>query len=206
MQKLINFLKKNWYFIFLLLVLIPSFWRMLKPGIYSTQDFHFFRLVEFDKCTQDFQLPCRWSSDAGYGYGEPLFNFYTQLPYAVGELIHLTGIPLINSLKILFIISLLGSGIAMFLLAKKIWGNSWSALISAVIYVYAPYRAVDVWVRGALPEALSFILFPLIILKIEEYFKKKKNTDLIWFGVLLTLLILTHNLSVVLFAPFLFSS
>ena len=83
----------------------------------------------------------------------------------------------------------------MFLLARNFWGDK-GALISALFYIYAPYRAVDVWVRGALPEALAFIFFPLILLSVE----KKKYLS---FSVLIFLLLITHNLSIFMFLPFL---
>lgn len=164
------------------------------PGIHSMQDFHLFRLYEFDKCIKSFQIPCRWAPDAGLGYGEPLFNFYGQFSYAVGEIFHLTGFNFVNSLKILFILSLAGSGVSMFFLAKKLWKSSFAALLSSVLYLYAPYRAVDVYVRGALPEAFAFILFPLIILALEE-------RSFSGFSLLLSALILTHNLSALMFLP-----
>lgn len=187
-----KFFLNNWLLI--LILAIPTFWRMLTPGIFSMQDFHFFRQLEFDKCVKIFQLPCRWAPDAGLGYGEPLFNFYGQLPYAVGEIYHLLGGSIINSVKFLFILSLAGSAVSMFFLARRVWKNNFSALISSIIYLYAPYRAVDVWVRGALPETLSFILFPLILLSVEE-------KSLVWFSFLLSALVLTHNLSFVMFLP-----
>ncbi len=196
MQKVINFTKKNIFILFVVVVSIPTFWRMLPFGIYSMQDFHLFRLFEFDKCVKLFQIPCRWSPDAGLGYGEPLFNFYGQFSYIPGEISHLIGLSFIDSLKTVFIISLLGSMIAMFFLAKKIYNNNYAAFISSVIYIYAPYRAVDVWVRGALPEAFSFVLFPLILLSIEY-----KNS--FWFSLLLATLTICHNLSVVMFLPIL---
>ncbi len=196
MLKQINFKNKILILIFLFALSIPTFYRMFNFGIYSMQDFHFFRLFEFDKCIQNFQIPCRWAPDAGLGYGEPLFNFYGQLGYVIGEVFHLIGFNIINSLKIVFALSLVGSTISMFFLARKIWANNYAALISSIIYVYAPYRAVDIWVRGALPEALSFMLFPLIILSIEE-------RSIVWLSVTLSVLILTHNLSFVMFLPFL---
>lgn len=189
-------MKKKAFFILLLtLLIVPTFLRMVRPGIFSTQDFHFFRLFEFDKCVKAGQIPCRWAPDAGLGYGEPLFNFYAQLPYAFGEIFHLIGFQLVDSLKIVFALSLILSGVSMYFLGRKLWQSDLAGVVSAVFYVYAPYRAVDVWVRGALPEALAFVFFPLIILAIEE---KKK----LWFSLTLALLILTHNLSVVMFLPF----
>ncbi|MEK7188709.1 MAG: hypothetical protein AAB685_02560, partial [Patescibacteria group bacterium] len=169
MRKLFDLFRKSWLIILIVLVSIPTFYRMFSPGIYSMQDFHFFRLFEFDKCVKELQIPCRWSPDAGLGYGEPLFNFYGQVSYSIGEIFHLIGFSLIDSIKILFILSLLGSAIAMYFLAKRIWKNDFAAFVSAVLYLYAPYRAVEVWVRGALPEALSFVLFPLILLCIDKY-------------------------------------
>src|SRR5581483_131743 len=135
---------------------IPTFFAMLKFGIFSMEDFHYFRLLEFDKCIQHLQIPCRWAADSGAGYGEPLFNFYGQFVYAFGEIFHLLSFSKIDSLKITFMSSLLLSAISMFFLARKIWGNNLSAFLSSILYLYAPYRAVDVWVRGALPEAFSF--------------------------------------------------
>lgn len=189
-----KFFLNNWPLILILILAIPTFWRMLTPGIFSMQDFHFFRQLQFDKCVNILQLPCRWAPDAGLGYGEPLFNFYGQLPYAVGEIYHLLGGSIIDSVKFLFILSLLGSAVSMFFLARSVWKNNFSAIVSSMVYLYAPYRAVDVWVRGALPETLSFILFPLILLSVE-------NKSLVWFSFLLSALVLTHNLSLVMFLP-----
>jgi len=196
MRKLTKVLNKNILLIIVLVLTIPTFWRMLTPGIYSMQDFHFFRQLEFDKCVKILQIPCRWAPDAGLGYGEPLFNFYGQIPYVIGEVYHLLGGQIIDSVKFLFILSLLGSSVSMFFLSRSLWKNDFSGLVSSMLYLYAPYRAVDVWVRGALPEALAFVLFPLILLSVE-----KKSLG--WFSFLLALLILTHNLSFIMFLPIL---
>jgi hypothetical protein len=197
-------MRKIWLFVLLIILLsIPTFSQMLRVGIFSMQDFHFFRLVEFDKCIRDLQIPCRWASDSGAGFGEPLFNFYGQLVYTFGELIHGLTFSLIDSLKITFIFSLVASAISIFFLSRKIWKSNWAGILSAVIYLYAPYRAVDVWVRGALPEAFSFVFFPLIILQLENYLESRKKRHLLMFSLFFAFLILNHNLSVILFAPFL---
>ncbi len=183
------------------LITIPSFYRMLRPGIYSMQDFQLFRLFEFDKCVKDFQIPCRWTPDAGLGYGEPVFNFYGQVPFVIGEAFHFLGFNIINSFKLVFISSLAGSALTMFFLAKKLWKNNFAALISSAVYVYAPYRALDVWVRGVPNESLGFVIFPLLFLSLENYIEKERVSSLISFSLLLSLLVLTHNLSVILFLP-----
>ncbi|MFC1625076.1 6-pyruvoyl-tetrahydropterin synthase-related protein [Patescibacteria group bacterium] len=203
MQKLIKFTKKHFFVILLVLLSIPTFFRMLRVGIYSMQDFHYFRLVEYGKCIKDLQLPCRWSADSGLGYGEPLFLFYGQISYFLGQMFRLFGLSNIFTLKLLFILSIVGSGLSMFYLSKKIWKSNFAGLISSIVYMYAPYRAVDVWVRGALPEALSFAIFPLVIYELELWFENKKEEYIIFFSLLIAILICTHNLSFIMFLVFL---
>src|SRR3989344_4373688 len=118
------------YLLILLVLIIPTFSLMLPPGIYTMHDFHVFRQFEFAKCIATLTFPCRWAPDAGKGYGEPLFNFYGQFPYWIGEVIHLVGFSIINSTKILFALSLLLSGISMFFLARKFWGSGGAFLSS----------------------------------------------------------------------------
>ncbi len=207
-------MRKYFFLLFVVVLTIPAFFRMLRPGIYSMQDPHLFRLFEFDRCIKDFQIPCRWAPDAGFGYGEPLFNFYTQIPYAVGEVFHLLGMQIIDSTKVVFILSIIGSALGMYLLSLRVWGNQknqnssstsykYAALVSSMVYVYAPYRALDVWVRAALPEAFAFALFPFIALFAYNFLHGGKIKSLLWFSVSLALLLLTHNLSLLMFGLFL---
>lgn len=123
-------IKKNIFVILVIFLSIPLFWKMLSFGMYSTQDFHLFRLHEFNECVQRLEIPCRWSQNAGLGYGEPLFNFYGQISYAIGEVYYLISGSFINSIKFLFIVSLVGSGVSMYFLAEKIWRNHFSSLLS----------------------------------------------------------------------------
>jgi uncharacterized membrane protein len=191
-------------FLFILIFLsLPAFALMLRFGIYTMHDFHVFRLYEFTKCFSDSVFPCRWSSNSGMGYGEPLFNFYGQFPYWLGQLFRTASFSIIDSTKAVFILSLVGSGLAMFVFSRRYWGNL-GGLISGIFYMYAPYRAVDVWVRGALPEALSFVFFPLIFYYLDRYLFLRKTKYLLLFSVLFAILIINHNLSTYMIAPFLF--
>lgn len=195
-MNILNKLKQNILLIITILLVVPSFFKMFDYGMFSTQDFHLFRLQQFDKCVQRLEIPCRWADDAGLGYGEPVFNFYGQLSYAFAEVFHLVGFSFVDSLKITFALSFLLSAVAMYFLALNLWQSVYGAVITSLLYVYAPYRALDVWVRGALPESMSFIFYPLIILAVE-----KKN--LLLFSSLIFLLIINHNLSFVMFLPLL---
>lgn len=187
--------------ILILLLAIPTFGLMLRSGVYTMHDFHLFRQFEFDKCMGEKVLPCRWAPDSSLGYGQPMFNYYGQLSYWVGTLFRWSGLSVLSSVKGVFILSLVASAVAMFALARNYWGDR-GAVLSALLYMYAPYRAVDVWVRGALPEALGFVFFPLIWLAVDKYLQTQKYKYLFWLVMLTSGLIVTHNLSALMFAPF----
>ncbi len=188
--------------IIITILAIPTFALMLRFGVYTMHDFHLFRQFEFDKCIQAKIFPCRWAPDAGLGYGEPLFNFYGQFPYWMGEIVHLSGFSIVNSVKLLFILSLVVSGVAMYGVSRQYWGE-WGGILSATLYMYAPYRSVDVWVRGALNESLALVLYPLIFYNFDHYLSDRQNRHLMWLVVFSFMLVTTHNLSVLMFAPFL---
>ncbi|KKS45088.1 MAG: hypothetical protein UV10_C0034G0003 [Candidatus Azambacteria bacterium GW2011_GWA1_42_19] len=184
------------------LLLLPAYSLMLRPGIFTMHDFHVFRQQQFDKCLHLGYFPCRWAFDATRGYGQPLFNFYGQLPYWIGQIPRLLGTQIIDAAKLNFIFTLTASAVAMFFLARKFWGNT-GGVVSAVFYTYAPYRAVDIWVRGALNEAYSFVWYPLILLFLDNYLERKQKKDLFWLIIFSTALLITHNLSMLMIAPFL---
>lgn len=196
MQKILALTKKFGPALIVLVLSLPTVWRMFRTGIYSMQDFHLFRLLQVEKCFDSLEIPCRWAVDAGLGYGEPVFNFYGQGVYWIGLIFRTVGFSLVDTTKILFGLSLIGSAFAMFWLARHLWKNDFAALLSAVLYVYAPYRAVNVWVRGALPEAFGFVIFPVIIYAIE----KRK---FILLSAAAAFLLIVHNLSFVMFMPLL---
>lgn len=180
--------------VFSLLVIITlSFWAvkpLFNPGFFSHHDDQqVARLYEMDKALTAGQFPVRVVPDLGFGFGYPLFNFYPPLTYYLGEIYHLTGFGFIDSVKLVWLTAILGSGITMFFLARKYFGNL-GGIVSGLFYVYAPYHAIDAYVRGALAELFSFVWLPLILL-----FSNKPIIS----GIFLGLLMITHNL---IFLPF----
>lgn len=168
-------------------------------------DLQMMRQLEMEKCFSDFQIPCRWVPDMGYGFGFPLFNFYPPLPYLIGEIFRIIGLSYIVTVKLNFSLSILVSGVGMYFLAKEFFGRI-GGVLSAVFYVWAPYHAVDVYVRGALNEAWALAFFPLIFWaahKLVTVDKQKLKQWIIFLAVAYSLLLMSHNLMVMIFTPFL---
>jgi uncharacterized membrane protein len=161
-------------------------------------DMHVFRLQQFDQCLHDGQIPCRFISDGGMGYGYPLFNYYSPLPYSIAEGFHLIGFSFINSLKITFASCHLIGVLGMFLFASLFWGET-GAAISSIIFLLAPYQATDSWVRGAIAESLAINIIPWIFYFLTQFINHKKNKLLLIIS--LASLFLSHNLISLAIAP-----
>lgn len=187
--------------ILLIIVVVPSIYYLLTPGYFPMHDdIQAFRLLELDKCIQDGQIPCRWIPDMGFGYGYPQFNYYGPFPYYLMEIVHLLGFGFLNSVKIGFALSVVVSAFGMYLLGKSLWGRS-AGMISAIIYVYAPYRAVNIYVRGAMGEAWGMAFLPFIFWATGEVVKGKKYAEL-WLALSVFALFTSHNITALIFIPF----
>lgn len=148
----------------------------------------------------DGYFPVRWAPDLRYG--EPIFNFYAPLPYYVGVLIHLFGANFIWTSKILFMLSAVLSCFAMYLFCSRVF-NKRAGYLAAILYTYAPYRAVDMYVRGSLSETWSFIFFPLIFYMSYLLSQKRNVLNVSYLALSLAGLFLTHNVTTLMFLPFL---
>lgn len=189
-----------WYFLVILFT-IPAVWNLLRPGYFPMQDdLQAFRVQQLDKCLDDGQIPCRWVPDAGYGYGYPQFNYYPPFPYYIGALIHRLGVQYIDVVKILFVAGYILSAITLFVLVSELT-NKWSGFVSSILYTYIPYKAVEVYVRGALSEFWAQIFFPLILWSIYKLVSTGRKSYIIWMGVSISLLATTHSLMTMIFAP-----
>lgn len=196
--------KSNLIWFFLILVIgIFSILPLLKTGFFSIHDdMHVAWLYEMDRAVKGGQIPPRWAPDLSYNYGYPLFNFVYPLPFYLGEIFYSLGFNLVSSIKIVFALSLLLSGPAMFLFLKRHF-SSFFSFIGAVVYVFTPYRAVDVYVRGAIGEALSFVLIPFIAWAENKTVKEENSGSIAVLSICFGLLVLTHNISLIMVTPFL---
>ncbi len=186
-----KFLNKNWIVITIFILGLSVSWPLFRSGYFSHQDdLQIIRLVEMRKCFSDLQIPCRWVPDMGWGNGFPLFNFYGVSTYYFGAIIsYVTGY-LIAS-KILFFISLTVGSFGLYLLVKELWGK-YAGFVSAVLYMFAPYKALDIYVRGALAESMALTIIPFVL-----YFALKRNYKL--FTIFLFVFLITHNIMTIVF-------
>jgi hypothetical protein len=176
-------------------------WKSCLPRSFDGM-FHLFRLLEIDHLTRQGVLFPRWAPDLLYGYGYPLFDFVPHLPYYLTDLLHLTGLTLVHSVLLSFGLSLLLSGVAMYLFVKDFFGSQ-AAVLAAVAYMYAPFHLYDILFRGHLPGAWAMVLYPLVLWSIARLVEKGGAVWFILSALLYAASMLTHNPANFIFAPFL---
>jgi len=202
-----KFLKENkkeiLSLVLLLILTLPAVFPLFHPGFFPSDDGEWMviRLTDFHRSFVSGQIPVRWAARLNYSYGYPVFNFLYPLSLYIGEFFHLLGFNFVDSIKLVFIFSFFLSGIFMYLFVNKLWGNL-AGLVSAVLYIYSPYRFLDAYVRGSIGECLAFVFFPLIFLSL--FYLKQKEVSfryLVLGAISLAGLIMSHNIMAMLFLP-----
>src|SRR3989344_2167724 len=108
---------------------------------------------------------------------------------------------LINSIKLMIISGFFLSSLFMYLFGRELFGKI-GGLLASVFYIYVPYRAVDLYVRGALPELFSFAFIPAIFWFYLRLSRTLEFRYLLLASLFNFLLIITHNLIALMFIPF----
>ncbi len=196
--------KINKWFLFLLIVLsfLPVI-SLFNPGLPITHDGqdHVARIANFYQNLSEGNLIPRWGANLNWGYGHPILEFLYPLPSYIASIFHFVGFSLVDSTKIVFMLGMFLSLPFMYLWLSQ-FTSKYAALFGAVLYTYAPYRFVEVYVRGDIGENLAFAFMPLVLYFIYKLYKKNDYKFAILGGVSLALLILSHNAISLMFTPF----
>lgn len=187
--------------ILIIIISLPAIYQLIRPGFFPMyDDMQVIRLEQMDKCIKDGQIPCRWVPDLGYGYGYPLFQYYAPLPYYFMEAVHLFGFSYIDSVKIGFASSIVLSALFFFLLAKRFFSIS-TSLILTFVWVMIPFRAADIYVRGAMGEAWGMAMLPAYLWGFEKFIKEKNFFAFSLFSLMGGIFLITHNLTLLMSVP-----
>jgi len=174
----------------------------LKSGFFPIHDdTQVARVYEMAKGLADGMLPVRWSADLGYGFGYPVFNFYDPLPYYVGGIIENAGFNALLATKAMMVLGVMLAGISMYLFTKEFWGKS-GGILSALFYMYAPYHALDIYVRGDVAEFWAYAFIPLIFYSLLKLHKSEGLKFMALGAFSYAALIISHNLTALMATPF----
>lgn len=151
------------------ILLLPTIAELFKPGFFLTQDGNYFliRFGQFHIALRDGQIPPRWAPVLNQGFGYPVLIFYYPGAYMFGEIFYLLGFGLVNSFKIVMGLSMILGAAFMYLWQYHLWKSKIAAFTSAMVYTWAPYRFLDIYVRGSVGEAFIFVFLPLLFWSVK---------------------------------------
>jgi uncharacterized membrane protein len=199
MSKLSKYVPAIAVFVISIIPLVSLFFSGF-PITHDGQD-HVARIANFYRSLAEGNIIPRWASNLNWGYGHPILMFLYPFPSYIASFFHFLGLSFVDSTKSVFIVAYIASGIAMYVWMSAVFGKR-AGIIGSILYLFAPYRFVDLYVRGAIGEHVAFIFPPLICYFLFKLVKKEKNS-LAGIGLSLSLacFILSHNAISIMFLP-----
>lgn len=176
-----------------LICLVGTLLPIFHSTFFLPHDFtHVTRIAEMFRSLTAGEFPVRWSRNFGFGYGMPLFNFYAPLPYYLAVIPYALGVGGVNSVKFLYVLNAILAFVGMYFLAREVWGRK-AGLLSALVFSVVTYRALDLYVRGAVGEVYGMVILPFCFWGIVRISKNREHGWLI-LALSLAALLLSHNL------------
>lgn len=198
------FHRKYIFLIVIILISIVPVLDLFHPGLPITHDGqdHIARIANFYQNLSEGNIIPRWAGNLNWGYGHPILEFLYPLPSYLASFFHFLGFTLVDATKLVFGVSFILSGLAMYLFIKELLDDdNAAAFFASLLYIIAPYRFVDLYVRGAIGEHVAFIFPPLIFYFFLKLSKRYSLGYLIGGAFSFAGLILSHNAITLMFLP-----
>lgn len=190
------------YLLLIIVLSLLALWPFFKKGFFESHDGEWMviRFTAFHQTLGSGQFPVRFVDRLNNNYGYPVLNFLYPLPFYFAEIPKIAGFNFVDSIKIVFIISTVISVAAMFWALSQIFEKR-ASFVGSIVYLFIPYRFVDLYVRGSLGENLAFTFVPLVA---GSIFKVAKGSRVFLPAIAISVagLILSHNVMAIIFLPF----
>ncbi len=190
----------------LVVLVLPSFVAitLLQPGLPRTADgyLHLLRVVEIDQAWHDGVFCPRWAPDMAFGYGYPIFNYFAPMLYLLTEAVHVLGLGFESAFKLVVICCLVLGGWGVYSLTKDILGAR-AGILAAAAFVYAPFLLREIFVRGGYAQLLAICIMPAALWSLRRLLTRDHPLYLLTTSALCGAVVFAHNVSGMLFFPFL---
>lgn len=96
----------------------------------------------------------------GHGYASSLFycDFFLMIP----ALLRVIGFPIMTAYKMFMVVIMAATCIITYVSLQRCVKNEYAALLGTMVYVLAPYRFNNFYIRGAVGEYLAMTFLPMI--------------------------------------------
>lgn len=186
------FFHKYQYFLVLLIIsgifCLDLFVRVGRPSAFDAPT-HLANIAQFTSALYDGDFPVRWF-DGFANYGMPMGVIVQQTTSYLGAVFNLVFNNVVLSYNLVVLVGTFFSLLFLFKFLTLHFSKP-AALLGVILFALAPYRIINIYVRGALPEYFAQVFFPLIFIGLLYWIKQREIKGL-WIvlagvvGILLT--------------------
>jgi len=183
------------------IIILSSFILLLDATIYKGQPAnmdgtaHIVNIAAFHKALSSGDFPVRWV-DGFANYGLPMGSFAQQFTSYAGAFLTFLTHDVLVSFNFVYVIGTISS-VVLFYLFLRFYFDSWPSFVGAFLFNFAPYRIINFYIRGAIPEYFSSVFFVLILICLYLFIKKKFKWAYIGLALSVFGMILSHPMNVV---------
>ena len=152
---------------------------------------HICRIIGTEQTLADRQFLPMIMSNLCNNFGYSWNIFYSPLTAYMSVMFRIFNFSYVNCLKLCMFVIVLLSGLTMYKLTLRITKNKKLATLASIIYILAPYRITDMYIRTALAELASFIFIPIVFEGLYIIVNEEKKSYKLALGA--AGLILTHQ-------------
>lgn len=152
---------------------------------------HICRIIGTEQTLADKQFLPMIMSNLCNNFGYSWNIFYSPLTAYMSVVLRIFNFSYVNCLKLCMFVIVLLSGLTMYKLTLRITKNKKLATLASIIYILAPYRITDMYIRTALAELASFIFIPIVFEGLYIILNEEKKSYKLALGA--AGLILTHQ-------------
>lgn len=173
---------------------------IFRPGHPVTFDghVHMTTMNQFAQALKDGEFPVTWSNNFA-NYGLPLPLIAHQVPAYLGAFLILLGVSTETAFLILLTFGVIVSGILFFLFFRN-FADEKVAFTATLLATFFPYRALNIYTRGGLPEILSMIFLPILFWGVLHLQNKKFFKGALFLTLSIFFLSLTHPMMLLVFS------
>ncbi len=183
----------------LLALIFPAVQPLLRGELPLTADgtLHLYRLVALDHALlgnafQPGSLWMRYVPGLTYGYGAPLFNYYSPLSLYPSMMLNQLGMTFLNAWLAGMVLYTFVAAAGAYLFAAA-WGGAIAGLVAAAAYIYAPYTLFDMLWRGTTAEYASLAVLPLVFWALTRLIQTRMVRFWLLTAILYAIFIPMHN-------------
>ncbi len=186
----------------IVLTAIALSWALIDgTGIVEGNDtrFSYHAAFGFTQSLQEGVLYPRWLDNSNGGLGAPIFIYYPPLAYYFHAFCFFLVGDLIDAFRVEIVCLYILVGLSFFFSARRLFSKTW-AFSGAILYLCAPYFALNLYYRFALAEFSAAIFLPPVAVFFLELHNRSSASA--WLGFTLSFigLVLTHTVSAFLTA------